>query len=87
MKSAGIAACMLLCGQAMSAQSPMLKFQVAGLSEGDTIYLANYYGNKMYYADTAVVGSKGRFEYASPTPTRAASMAWCCRRTGSLNWS
>lgn len=54
----------------MSAQSPMLKFQVAGLSEGDTIYLANYYGNKMYYADTAVVGSKGRFEYASPTPDK-----------------
>lgn len=48
----------------------MLKFQVAGLTEGDTIYLANYYGNKMYYADTAVVGSKGRFEYTSPTPDK-----------------
>jgi len=26
----------------------------------DTIYLANYYGNKLYYADTAIADAKGR---------------------------
>ena len=42
---------------------PVLSFGIDGLAEGDTIYLANYYGNKMYYADTATVGKKD----ASPT--------------------
>lgn len=27
---------------------------------GDTVYLANYYGNRLYYNDTAVADSKGR---------------------------
>ena len=40
------------------------------MTEGDTIYLANYYGNKMYYADTASVGKKGRFDFVSPTPDK-----------------
>lgn len=47
-----------------------LKFKVAGLSERDTVYLANYYGNKMYYADTAAVDAQGRFSYPSPDPDK-----------------
>ena len=58
---------MLCAGPVATAQTDaMLRFQIEGLAEGDTIYLANYYGNKMYYADTAVVGAKGKFEYRSP---------------------
>ena len=54
--------------QGLLAQSDaILHFEIEGLAEGDTVYLANYYGNKMYYADTAVVGKKGVFEYASPS--------------------
>ena len=49
----------------LSAQAT-LSFEVAGIAEGDTVYLANYYGNKMYYADTASVGAKGRFDFPSP---------------------
>ena len=52
---------------ALTAQTEnLLTFHIDGLVEGDTVYLANYYGNKMYYADTAVVASKGRLTYASP---------------------
>ena len=53
--------------QAATAQKePLLSFRIEGLAEGDTIYLANYYGNKMYYADTASVDKKGRFDFVSP---------------------
>lgn len=33
--------------------------------EKDTIYLANYYGNKLYYADTCVADTKGRAIFKS----------------------
>ena len=63
--------CSLLLGVALLSSGPAiaqgsLSFQVEGLAEGDTVYLANYYGNKMYYADTAAVESKGRFSFPSP---------------------
>ena len=32
--------------------------------------VANYYGNKMYYADTASVEDKGRFTFPSPPAVR-----------------
>lgn len=35
-----------------------LEFIIHG-SANDTIYLANYYGNKLYYSDTAVANTKG----------------------------
>ncbi len=35
-----------------------LQFTIAGTAN-DTIYLANYYGNKLYYADTTVANAKG----------------------------
>ena len=56
--------------QASAQNDAMLRFQITGLAEGDTIYLANYYGNKMYYADTAVVGVQGQFEYPAPAPDK-----------------
>ena len=34
-----------------------IKLKIEGLNNGDTIYLANYFGKKLYYADTAY--SKG----------------------------
>lgn len=37
---------------------------VDGLSEGTEVYLANYYGNKLYYNDTAMVNKKGEFSFA-----------------------
>jgi thiol-disulfide isomerase/thioredoxin len=53
----------MLVSFAMMAQS---KFKIKGHIEGlkDTsIYLANYYGNKLYYNDTARVDSKGNFAF------------------------
>ena len=46
----------------------LLSFELEGVTEGDTVYLFNYMGNKPYYADTAVVGAKGRFSFPSPAP-------------------
>lgn len=46
----------------VSGQEYKLKFQVKGIN--DTIcYLANYYGDKTYLTDTAVVDDKGRFVF------------------------
>lgn len=39
-----------------------LKFKVNGLN-GDTVYLANYYGDKLYYRDTAVASATGQFTF------------------------
>ena len=53
----------LLAAFTVSAQS---KYKIKGHIEGlkDTsIYLANYYGNKLYYNDTAMVDSKGNFAF------------------------
>ena len=63
--------CSLLLGVALlfsgfAVAQGTLSFQVEGLAQGDTVYLANYYGNKMYYADTASVEDKGRFTFPSP---------------------
>ena len=40
-----------------------IKVQVEGLNR-DTVYLAHYYGNKLYYADTTIADAKGNFEFA-----------------------
>lgn len=53
----------MLCVMPVFAQS---KFKIKGHIEGlkDTsIYLANYYGNKLYYNDTAFVDGKGNFAF------------------------
>ncbi|MEZ4738202.1 MAG: DUF5106 domain-containing protein [Flavobacteriales bacterium] len=41
----------------------------------DTIYLANYYGNKLYYADTAVADAKGKASFKSPKGYKAGMYA------------
>ncbi|MCB9170178.1 MAG: DUF5106 domain-containing protein [Flavobacteriales bacterium] len=33
-------------------------------AESDTVFLANYYGNKLFYADTAVANAKGEAEFS-----------------------
>jgi len=43
--------------------------------EKDTIYLANYYGNKLYYADTCVADAKGRAIFKSPKGYKAGVYA------------
>lgn len=44
------------------AQKEAYKFQIEGVA--DTVaYLANYYGSKLYYADTARVDNKGNFSF------------------------
>ena len=35
---------------------------VTGLSN-DTVYLANYYGSKLYYSDTTVTDAQGHFSF------------------------
>ena len=35
-----------------------IEAQIQGLAKGDTVYLANYYGSKLYYSDTAIVDAK-----------------------------
>ena len=44
-----------------TAQDPQrhLEFKISGTA-GDTVFLANYYGNRLFYADTAIADPKGR---------------------------
>lgn len=51
----------LLCALPSLAQDPerRMEFTIMGLSK-DTVFLANYYGNKLYYNDTAVADAKGK---------------------------
>src|SRR5690606_27658259 len=43
---------------AQDAPKRTISVRIAG-AEGDTVYLANYYGNKLFYSDTAVADAKG----------------------------
>ncbi len=54
----------LTCTTQVFAQSDAYKFEVAGISD-TVVYLANYYGEKLYYADTAQVDNKGQFSFAA----------------------
>lgn len=45
-----------------NAQEAAYRFEVPGAADS-TIYLANYYGNKLYYADTAIADSQGKFAF------------------------
>lgn len=47
---------------AQNTKNPVLKFKVNGLKD-TTVFLANYYGNKLYYADTAKCDAKGVFQF------------------------
>jgi thiol-disulfide isomerase/thioredoxin len=46
----------------VSAQENPYKFKVEGVKD-TVVYLANYYGEKLYYADTAWADDKGRFSF------------------------
>ena len=48
----------------------IIEAQIQGLAKGDTVFLANYYGSKLYYNDTAVVDAKANacLLYTSPSP-------------------
>ena len=75
----GSFALLMVAGTAMGlAQKPhTIQVQVNGLNQ-DTVYLANYYGNKLYYSDTTVTDAEGRLTfpgrpydcllYTSPSP-------------------
>tara|TARA_B110000444_G_scaffold260480_1_gene307615 strand:+ start:906 stop:2468 length:1563 start_codon:yes stop_codon:yes gene_type:complete len=58
-----------LCSQSLDSLSqtdstfPRINVVVEGLS-GDTIYLANYYGTKLFYNDTTVANEHGEFSFA-----------------------
>jgi thiol-disulfide isomerase/thioredoxin len=41
-----------------------IEVRIDGLNK-DTVYLANYYGNKLYYADTAIADAKGQVSFNS----------------------
>ena len=47
---------------AQTGKNPVFKFEVSGLKD-TTIFLANYYGNKLYYADTTKSDVKGNFQF------------------------
>lgn len=51
-----------------------IEVQIGGL-EKDTVYLANYYGNKLYYADTAVADAKGVAVFKDPKGYKAGVYA------------
>jgi len=46
----------------LHSQDPVYSFEVKG-AEDTVIYLANYYGEKLYYADTARSDAAGRFTF------------------------
>ena len=54
-----------------------LVVHIDGLSN-DTIYLANYYGAKLFYNDTAVTDANGTVTLQGSHLQRAANMPWCC---------
>lgn len=49
--------------QKTAAKAYELKFKVNGVKPNDTILLANYYGDKQYLKDTAIVNAKGEFVF------------------------
>ncbi|MBK8338521.1 MAG: DUF5106 domain-containing protein [Flavobacteriales bacterium] len=59
----GISA-LLACATTLSAQDQRrLEFRLTG-AENDTVYLANYYGNRLFYTDTAMATSKGEVVFS-----------------------
>ncbi len=51
-----------------------LEFRIVG-TENDTVHLANYYGNKLYYADTAVANARGEVTFDRPEGYKAGVYA------------
>lgn len=63
-----------LYAQAQDAPVRDIEVLIAG-SAKDTVYLANYYGNKLYYADTCVADAKGKVQFKSPKGYKAGVYA------------
>ncbi len=59
---------------AQDAPQRVIEVHVEGLSN-DTVYLANYYGNKLFYADTAVANTKGLARFNDPKGYKAGVYA------------
>ena len=52
----------------------LIEVQIDGAAN-DTIYLANYYGNKLYYSDTAIADTKGKAVFNSDRGYKAGVYA------------
>ncbi|MBK9763543.1 MAG: DUF5106 domain-containing protein [Flavobacteriales bacterium] len=66
----------LVAGKLFAQDGPKREIEVtiAG-SAKDTVYLANYYGNKLYYADTCVADAKGKVVFKSEKGYKAGMYA------------
>ncbi|MBK6891798.1 MAG: hypothetical protein IPH00_01315 [Flavobacteriales bacterium] len=51
-----------------------LQFSIDGTAH-DTLYLANYFGNKLYYSDTTVANAKGVSVFERPNGYKAGVYA------------
>ncbi|MBL7955466.1 MAG: DUF5106 domain-containing protein [Flavobacteriales bacterium] len=60
--------------QAQDASKREIEATITGAGK-DTIYLANYYGSKLYYADTAIADAKGKAVFQSPIGYKAGLYA------------
>ncbi|MCB9178439.1 MAG: redoxin domain-containing protein [Flavobacteriales bacterium] len=56
---------LVLPATAQDAPKRQIEATITGASS-DTIYLANYYGSKLYYADTAIADARGKAVFHSP---------------------
>lgn len=45
-------------------KNPLLKFKITGIKD-TTVFLANYYGNKLYYSDTTKADAKGNVTFGT----------------------
>lgn len=59
---------------AQAQERRQLEFRIGGVAR-DTVYLASYYGNRLYYADTAVADAKGNGVFNSPKGYKAGVYA------------
>ena len=59
---------------APAAPQRKISVQINGAAK-DTIYLANYYGNKLYYSDTAIADAKGHVTFNSKRGYKAGVYA------------
>ena len=64
----------LLIGGQSSAQGYEIKVQVKPWKD-TTLYLANYFGSKLYYADTAQVNKKGVAVFKGKKPLKGGKYA------------
>ncbi|HEY0977907.1 MAG TPA: DUF5106 domain-containing protein [Flavobacteriales bacterium] len=60
-----VVALLLFATAAQAQDKRVLEFHITGAGK-DTIHLANFYGNKLYYTDTAVADAKGKVVFNRP---------------------